>query len=566
MTQNKFKPKPIYYISAAVVLFFLILLIAIPRLLDPNLYRGQIIEAVKETTGRDLKITGKMTWSLFPLGFKLPNAELSNLPGFGPEPFATIENASIQAQLGPLFRKKLVVDAIIIDGLNLKIARDATGRKNWERTSPAQKTLSQLPAPKPIESNSGIDRFTIGKIVIRNATVIWKDLQSGDTYSLHNWNLQTGKIGRDVATDVKSSVDLHYGEKPQVSRMKLQALLQPLPRGFRLEQFDLTLDESHLKGTAEARTEPKTIWKFDLDLDEFDADRYLPESEGKQNVSKEDSQKQSPLVILGGMNGNGSLKIGKFKIMGIRMTNVFMNLRIKNGLFDLGPTTAALYDGTYNGHSTMDARGEKAKFQLNENLMNIQAGPFFKDLQVLQGFSGTGRIDVNLTAIGIKLPEFKKSTNGTVNLAISNGKIKGVNLEKLLQETKAISATLKGKTVSIPTKPTDETLFSRMTATLNFMNGVAQTNNIRIEGNVLTANGSGIIDILNETMNVKLKVTVAEPGGKNSLTVPVIAKGKLEAPQFGVDWSQALGAAVQENLQKQLQKGLKKLIQKNKKP
>jgi AsmA protein len=339
-----------------------------------------------------------------------------------------------------------------------------------------------------------------------------------------------------------------------------------LPRGFRLEQFDLTLDESRLKGTAEARTAPKTIWKFDLDLDEFDADRYLPESKGKQNVSKEDSQKQSPLVILGGMNGNGSLKIGKFKIMGIRMANVFMNLRIKNGLSDLGPTTASLYGGTYNGHSMMDARGEKAKFLLNENLMNIQAGPLFKDLQVLQGFSGTGRIDVNLTAIGIKLPEFKKSTNGTVNLAISNGKIEGVNLEKLIQETKAISATLKGKTVSIPTKSTDETLFSRMTATLNFMNGVAQANNIRIEGNVLTANGSGIIDILNETMNVKLKVTVAEPGSKNSLTVPVIAKGKLEAPQFGVDWSQALGAAVQENLQKQLQKGLKKLIQKNKKP
>ena len=83
-------------IIIAVVAVVLIGGLALRSLLDPAKFKGKIISAVKSSTGRDLAMNGKMDWSLSPLGFEFHDLQLSNAPGFGTEPFATI--GSLQAK------------------------------------------------------------------------------------------------------------------------------------------------------------------------------------------------------------------------------------------------------------------------------------------------------------------------------------------------------------------------------------------------------------------------------------------------------------------------------------
>lgn len=548
------------------VLFLIVIagIIVVPRLIDPNNYKHQIIQAVKSATGRDLVINGEMSLSFFPLGFKLPDVTLSNTPGFGEEPLASVKLVRIQAQLMPLLKKRLEVDEVLIEGLTIHLAKDASGKANWQHEThgnavPTEKEPSN-PAPKSSPGQSPAYEYSIGKFVVRDANLVWKNIQSGDSYSVQHLNLETGRVQGNKPFEIHLTLDAEYAKQTKKSHLDLKSTFQTTPGGFKLSSFDLALDDSHLTGAAEAQENPKVVWKFDLQIDDLDADRYIPKSSGTESDSKpKDEPQQSPLIILAGMNGSGSLRIGKLKIAGMKLSDLAIQMRIQDGLFGLGPDEAKLYGGTYNGNSVVDAREEKAVFQLNENLANIQAGPLFKDMQMLEKFSGTGSIELKGTAQGADPERFKKSLDGSASFLLTNGKWQGVNLEKIVQQANQLSAQLKGKSAPAETKAADETLFSKLTATLNFKNGIAQTNDFTMVGNVLSAKATGSADLIRETLNFKMNVTLTT--GKNKgLTVPVDVKGTFAKPHYGLD----LGDLVQNGAKNAIEKGLDQLFKKKK--
>ncbi|MFA0373024.1 AsmA family protein, partial [Vibrio sp. 10N.222.54.F6] len=55
------------------------LVLYITLIFDPNNFKPQIVEVVKEKTGRDLAINSDLSWTFFPsLGIKLGGVTLSN--------------------------------------------------------------------------------------------------------------------------------------------------------------------------------------------------------------------------------------------------------------------------------------------------------------------------------------------------------------------------------------------------------------------------------------------------------------------------------------------------------
>jgi AsmA protein len=109
---------------------------------NPNNYKGRIAAAVRQSTGRELKLAGDIKLSVFPwVALELGPASLGNPPGFGDEPFVSLMHASVRVKLLPLLRKRLEVGRIEIDGLDLRLRKNAQGRGNWQgaETSPAVK-------------------------------------------------------------------------------------------------------------------------------------------------------------------------------------------------------------------------------------------------------------------------------------------------------------------------------------------------------------------------------------------------------------------------------------------
>ena len=231
-----------------------ILAVTLTLVFDPNEYKGEIIKAVKDKTGRELRIEGKLGWSFFPwIGIDTGKLELSNAPGFGTEPFARIDAAGAKVELLPLLRKHFIV-TVILDGLKLNLARNAAGKTNWDdlvkppTAEPAAEKTTPGKAP-------GIGGVSVNKIDIRKSDLTWKDQKNGAQYAVHNLDFKTGKITASKPVDVQLAFDLESGQPPLrtrvdlKSRMNLDLEAQTLDvDSLALALGDITL-QTNFKGT-----------------------------------------------------------------------------------------------------------------------------------------------------------------------------------------------------------------------------------------------------------------------------------------------------------------------------
>ncbi|MDX1433897.1 MAG: AsmA family protein, partial [Gammaproteobacteria bacterium] len=207
-------------VVGAIVGLFVILAIAAPLLVDPNDYKETVVEAVKDRTGRDLRIPGNIELTVFPwIGVELGEAELSNAEGFTEPVFARTEKVNVRVKLLPLLSRRLEMDTVTIHGLTLNLERNARGRGNWEDLAAAGEAKS-APA-KPSDGGAGtggapdagaIGALAIGGLDVRDATLTWRDTTKNQRYELHNLSLQTGAIEEGEPVDLDMSVDVSVGE------------------------------------------------------------------------------------------------------------------------------------------------------------------------------------------------------------------------------------------------------------------------------------------------------------------------------------------------------------------
>ncbi|MDG6777743.1 AsmA family protein [Thiomicrorhabdus sp. zzn3] len=163
---------------------------------DPNDYRDEITQVVKEKTGRDLRL-GEMELSIFPhLGLKLQNAQLSNAPGFGDAPFVAVKEVNLGVAILPLLSKQLQVDTLTLHDFRLNLQRDKTGHSNWDDLTGGAETEKEKHEKERHEGDpmEKLAALNIGGLDIRNGEIFWQDQQADQTFKLAPFNLTSGAI------------------------------------------------------------------------------------------------------------------------------------------------------------------------------------------------------------------------------------------------------------------------------------------------------------------------------------------------------------------------------------
>src|SRR6266700_7967849 len=78
----------------AVIALIALALLAVRLFVDPNDYKPRIAAAVKNATGRELKLDGAIKLSVFPwIAMELGPASLGNPAGFPEQPFVSFQHA-----------------------------------------------------------------------------------------------------------------------------------------------------------------------------------------------------------------------------------------------------------------------------------------------------------------------------------------------------------------------------------------------------------------------------------------------------------------------------------------
>jgi AsmA protein len=336
-------------------------------------------------------------------------------------------------------------------------------------------------------------------------------------------------------------------DKGALAKLGLSSEFSASADHLALKKLDAKLDESALRGSLTIRNFSKPSYTFDLTIDQIDLDRYLAPAE--DTAGEQDTVAALPLDTLRGLKLKGQLRVNKLKAFGLRSTNASMKLSANGGLVTVGPSQAKLYGGSYSGQTKVDARQKTPKFIINEKLTGIDLEPFLKDAQIYENFSGIGNVTMSLTARGANTDAVVKTLTGKGAISARNGKIKGVNLQQSINDAKAKYDKLRGKSVEVTPKATDESLFSTFNATFNIRNGVARNDDLRLQGANIRATGKGTANLTNDKVDYRLYVTVAEDASRKGTTVPVDISGTLTQPQYQVAWNEVLKAQAKKKIE-----------------
>jgi AsmA protein len=186
----------------AVIALIALALLAVRLFVDPNDYKPRIAAAVKNATGRELLLQGAIKLSVFPwIALELGPASLGNPPGFSDEPFVSFQHASVRVKLLPLLSKRLEVGRVAVDGLDLKLSKNAEGKGNWQGFGHSEGSAPAAAQPKAGgEALQGIEG-----VKITNARVTYENL------TLDNLNLETGSFADKRVVPVTLHVDAERG-------------------------------------------------------------------------------------------------------------------------------------------------------------------------------------------------------------------------------------------------------------------------------------------------------------------------------------------------------------------
>jgi AsmA protein len=229
-------------VVGTLVVLLIIAALVLPLIVNPNHFKPQIERVVKEHTGRELSLAGKIHLSVFPsIGLRLGKTVLSNARGFGKRPFARVDAVDVSVALLPLLHKQIVIRKVELDGVELNLARDRHGRNNWEDMVQAAQRSSgsgkKVPArgTSPAAAAAALASFRIEDgIDIRDGTFRWEDARDRQSYVVDRLALSMGSIEPDQPMDMHLSFDLRSGKPVLRTTVDLRSRLtlvrsRPMP-------------------------------------------------------------------------------------------------------------------------------------------------------------------------------------------------------------------------------------------------------------------------------------------------------------------------------------------------
>src|SRR5437773_2533061 len=524
---------------------------------DPNRYKDDIERMAKERTGRTLKLQGELKLVFFPsLGAGVGGVTLSERGS--QREFISLQSARASVKLLPLLRGQVIVDAVRLSGFRAQLVKNKDGSYNF---SDLLEGGEAKPAAKPAPEKKGKSapvKFDIAGITVDRASILYRDMSSGQEISLTDVKLHTGRIAENVQDKIELAAAVKRNQPLLEAKVALNATYSLKPDAIGLD-FTAKLDDSNVKGKLSMARADLPSYSFDLTIDRINLDRYLASSEkekpaaGKQEPpKKEEAAQDAPVDLSGlkGLNAQGQLQIGVLQVQGLKLSKLKAQLKAAGGRAEISPHSASLYGGELSGTLSLD--GNANRIALKETLSNVSIGPLLRDLAHQDRLEGKGNVALELAAAVATAGAMKRSLSGAAKVRLRDGAIKGIDIAGLLRKARAAAGRQSGQAAD----SRERTDFSELSASFSIKNGVAHNEDLDVKSPLLRIGGSGDIDIGRSAINYVVKASVVG----TTTTVPVKLAGPLDAMKYEVDYRAVAGDLVKSKVGDKVRDRLKGLL------
>jgi len=251
----------------------------------------------------------------------------------------------------------------------------------------------------------------------------------------------------------------------------------------------------------------------------------------------------------------------------IRADKVFLNeleagatrarVEISGGRLTAEIPQVAFYGGDGQGRIVVDAKRATPAISGQLTMSSVAAQPFATDLMRTDRLLGLGALTLNFSGAGANQAALMKSLDGRGSFDLADGAIKGFNIAKLAS---AISKLYEGgitnpaavsDALTAARRPDEQTDFSKLLSEFSIENGVVTSPTITLEGPYLTMTGAGVVDLANQTIDLRLlprASTTADNASGRTVTVPLRVGGTFSKPTTGVDVESLVKGKAEETL------------------
>ena len=214
---------------------------------------------------------------------------------------------------------------------------------------------------------------------------------------------------------------------------------------------------------------------------------------------------------------------------------VSFRVRLDHGVLTVAPLSLVLPQGALSGRARLDARGTTPVTALDLTLANAQAQDLLPKTAGPPPLTGPLETRARLSGAGDSVRTAAAQANGVVAVVIPQGQMR-----QLLAELMGIDV---GRSLFLYlAHDKSPTPVRCAVAEFRAEGGVMTAQRILIDTAAVQAQGRGVIDLRNETVDLTLN---GRPKHFRLLRVaaPITLKGRLDHPKFGVDVAKALPQA-----------------------
>jgi len=236
--------------------------------INPTQLTKLLSSSVKESTGRDLKITGPVSLNLFPsISVKAEQVSLSNASWASNPNLLTLKEVELDIRLLPLLKGSVEISRIGLSGLEANLQTNTAGVGNWNLTPPVlagDNSVTQSANASGSSSDNALISFKTIDIV--DARIHYQDgTQATKTIKVPKLTFTASDGKSTIYMDVQyTQFNLNLQGKTGSLRNAYFAWNQS-PVKVDLD-LNLTLNGKSLAITGEVHKQPQTLAQFNIQL------------------------------------------------------------------------------------------------------------------------------------------------------------------------------------------------------------------------------------------------------------------------------------------------------------
>lgn len=369
----------------------------------------------------------------------------------------------------------------------------------------------------------------------------------------------------DSLRKLGSALDMEIlpADMPTEGKISVRSIVTMRGASTTLSALSIMFDDLTLTGkvVADTATKPvslsvEMITQDPLVVDHFVAPAPQPVMAGRhagemapakpaaESYSKEPVLKD--ISALKQLNLDAKVELGGgIRYNELALSPLRIDASVKKGQANFAIPAFAFHGGSAAIKGSLAQEANTPVISVEMDLRKFDLGEFLQKAEISDKLSGQATSAFAVQTSGVSVYDWVNHLNGNGDLHIRDGAMKGVDFNKMMQDTKNLATTVKGtQTYSSQSMQGARTDFSAVDGSFVIRQGILHNEDLTLKAPVLNVTGAGDVNLPAQQVNYRLNLGLvktaegqdrSDADTKRMMEIPVLVRGPFSALTFAID-------------------------------